>query len=137
MGFRPKCAIGGLTMEKPPYIFQAITHLSVKDVEKVDPRIDCITKLTLEIGSDIPHGRYTLVLIKPFSPVGRAGKKLRILKSLRAEDVESICAFPKPDNGKWERLEIRGEIPDMSIIIRCEQIKGVPGWAEKESQYLG
>ena len=53
-------------MESPPYIFRLITNFSVGNVEKYDPRIDSITKLTLEIGSKILPGTYPLVLVKPF-----------------------------------------------------------------------
>jgi len=117
-------------MERPPYIFQVITHFSFGNVEKFDPKIDCITKLTLEIGSMIPPGRYTLVLIKPFPPLGRPGKELDRLASLHAEDIESIWAFPKPDDGEWARIEIRGKI---TIFVNCERIEGVPGWDQTQS----
>jgi len=113
-------------MEKTPYIFRAITDFSVEDVEKVNPRIDCITKLTLEIGSQIPPGRYSLVLIGPFRPLGRAGKNLRILKSLRAEDIESIWAFRRTDSNKCARIEIHRKGDDPTVPVRCERIEGLP-----------
>jgi hypothetical protein len=124
-------------LEKPPYRFQAITHFSVGNVEKPHPRIDNITKLTLEIGSKIPPGRYPLVLIKPFPPLGRPGKELDGLASLHAEDIESIWAFRKPDDGQWARIEIRGKAPDTTIFVNCEQIEGVPGWDETQPSRTG
>ena len=117
-------------MEKSPYRFQVITHFSVRDVEKYGPRFEEITKLTLEIGSTIPPGRYPLVLIKPFPPLGRPGKELDRLASLRLEDIESIWAFPKPDDGEWARIEIRGKI---TIFVKCERIGGLPGWDETQA----
>ncbi|OHB63670.1 MAG: hypothetical protein A2Y77_13290 [Planctomycetes bacterium RBG_13_62_9] len=117
-------------MEKSPYIFRVITHFSVENVEKFHPRIDYVTKLMLEIGSRIPPGRYPLVLIKPFPPHGRPGKDLDRLASLHAEGIESIWAFPKPDDGEWARIEIRGRISGTSIFVSCEQVEGVPGWDE-------
>ncbi len=44
-------------MERPPYIFQAITHFSIVRVEKRGPKNDSIAKLTVEIESKIPSGR--------------------------------------------------------------------------------
>jgi hypothetical protein len=115
-------------MERPPYIFRVIAHFSVGNAEKPHPRIDCVTRLSLEIGSKILPGRYSLVLIKPFPPLGRPGEELDRLASLRAEDIESIWVFRKPDDGKWARIEIRSKTPETTIFINCERIDGVPGW---------
>jgi hypothetical protein len=112
-------------MEEPPYIFQGITDFSVDDVEKVDARVDCIRKLTLEIGSKIPAGRYSVVLSEPFPPFGRAGNRLKKLRSLRAMDIESIWAFPRPDDGKRARLEITATNGDRTIF-RCRRIAVLP-----------
>jgi hypothetical protein len=117
-------------MEKPPYIFSDITHFSIREVEKYGPRFEEIRKLALEIASKIPPGRYPLVLIKPFPPLGRPGKDLDRLTSLHAEGIESIWAFPKPDDGQWARLEIRGKAPDTTIFVNCVRIEGVPGIQE-------
>jgi hypothetical protein len=114
-------------MEKTPYRFEAITHFSVGNVEKYAPRIDNITKLTLEIGSKIPPGRYPLVLVKPFPPFGRPGKELDRLASLHAEDIESIWVFPRPDDGEWARIEIRMKSAPPRFFD-CERLEGVPGW---------
>lgn len=119
-------------MERPPYIFQLITDFSVADMEKADPRINSIRKLTLRIGAKIPHGEYPLILIKPFPPHGRAGKELDRLMSLHAESIESIWAFPKPDDGEWARIEIRGRVPSATVFIKCERTEGVPGWDETQ-----
>ena len=119
-------------MEKPPYIFRDVTHFAVGTAERSHPRIDYITKLPLEIESKISPGRHPLVLIKPFPPLGRAGKELDKLASLHAEDIESIWAFRKPDDGQWARIEIRGKRHRPSIFIGCERIEGVPGWDEKQ-----
>jgi hypothetical protein len=129
--------IGGLTMEKPLYRFQAITDFSVGNAEKSHLRIDSITNLTLEIGSNIPPGRYRLVLIKPFPPLGRLGKELDRLASLHAEDIESIWGFRKPDEGQWARIEIRGKAPDTTIFVNSERIEGVPGWDETQPSRTG
>jgi len=126
MGFSVTCAIGGFKMEKPPYIFQDITHFLVRDEEKRDLRIDYIAKITLEIGSSIPPGRFSLDLIKPFPPFGREGTQLSTLRSLRAEDIESIQAFRKTVNGKKARLEIGRKASNTNIIVKCERIEGVP-----------
>ena len=117
-------------MESTPYRFQAITHFSVVNVEKHDPRLEEITRLTLKVGSKIPPGTYRLVLIKPFPPLGRPGKELDELGSLRAEEIESIWAFRRPDDGHWARIEIRGKVPGPNVFISCDAIEGVPGWAE-------
>lgn len=120
-------------MEKPPYIFKAITHFLVKNVEEVDSRIDCITKLTLEIGSQIPPGRHSLTLIKPFPPFGRKGTNLSMLESLRAEDIESIWAFRRTNSNKCARVEIRRKGDDPTVPVRCERIEGVPGRDKRQS----
>jgi len=120
-------------MERSPYSFQAITHFSVRDVEKYGPRFDEIRKLTLEIGSKILPGKYPLVLIKPFPPLGRPGKDLDRLASLHAEGIESIWAFPKPDDGERARIEIRGKAPNTTVFVNCERIEGVPGWDETQA----
>lgn len=114
-------------MEKPPYVFRVITHFSVKNIEKYDPRMENIPKLTLEVGSKSAPGTYPLVLIGPFPPFGRSGEDLDKLASLRAEDIESIWAFRRPDDGQWARIEIRGKAPDTSVFVRCDVIEGVPG----------
>ncbi len=117
-------------MEKPPYRFQIITYFSVGDAEKYDPRFEEIKKLTLEIGSKIPAGKYPLVLVKPFPPFGRPDGELDRLASLHTEDIESIWAFRKPDDGEWARIEIRGKAPGTTIFVYCERIEGVPGIQE-------
>jgi len=114
-------------MEKPPYIFRAITHFSVVNVDTYHPRLKEIKTLTLEIGSKIPPGAYPLVLIKPFPPFGRPGKELAKLRSLRVEEIESIWAFRTSDDGHSSRLEIRGKA---NVFISCDVIEGVPGWDE-------
>ncbi len=119
-------------MERPPYIFRAITHFSIGDVEKYDPRLDEITKLTLEIGSKIPPGRYPIVLIQPFAPLGRPGEDLIKLAALRADGINSIWVFRKPDDVEWARVEIRGKAPGTSIFVRCKRTEGVHGWDERE-----
>ena len=114
-------------MEKPPYVFQDITHFSVGAVETVGPKFKEIKTLTLEIGSKIPPGKYPLALIKPFPPLGRPGKKLDQLTSLDAQDIESVRAFPKPDDKPWARIEIWGRT---TLIVNCDRIEGVPTWEE-------
>ena len=126
MGFSVTCAIGGFKMEKPPYIFQNITHFLVRDEEKRDPRIDYIAKITLEIGSNIPPGRFSLDLIKPFPPLGREGTQLSKLRSLREKDIKYIWAFCKTINGKQARLEIGRKASNTNIVVKCERIEGVP-----------
>jgi len=113
-------------MEKSPNIFRDITYFSVGDVEIRDPRIDYITRLTLEIGSELPKGKYSLELIKPFQPLCRGGEKLNKLKSLDHKDIDSIWTFPKPDNKEWARIEIRGKMSDKTIFIKCNRIQVVP-----------
>lgn len=117
-------------MERPPYIFRTITHFSVTDVQTYDPRLDEITRLTLEIGSKIPPGKYPLILIGPFPPYGRPGEDLTRLSSLGAGDINEIWAFRRPDDGEHARVEIRGKTPGTSIFVRCKRIEGVPGWDE-------
>jgi len=119
-------------MEKPPYTFQDITYFSVGDVEKKDPRIDYISKLNLEIGSSIPHGRYSLNLIKPFPPLGREGKNLNVLKSLRYDEIESISAFRGSNGEKNARIEIHRKDSGTTISVKCKRIEGIPGWNAKQ-----
>ena len=118
-------------MEKPPYTFQDITYFSIGDVEKRDPRIDYISRLNIEIGSSIPNGRYTLSLIKPFPPLGKEGKYLNDLKSLRYDDIESISAFRSSNCEKNARIEIQMKSPGSTIFIKCKRIEGIPVWNEK------
>jgi hypothetical protein len=118
-------------MEKPPYTFQGITHFSTQ-VERYGPRFDGVKTLTMEIGSNIPPGRYSLVLIKPFPPLGRPGEELYVLASLRSGDIDSIWTFRKADDGQWARVEIRGKSHRPTIFVGCERIEGVPGWDEKQ-----
>jgi len=113
---------------KPPYEFKIITNFSVGDVEKVDPRTDCITRLTLDIGSNIPNVKYSLILIKPFPPLYRDSENLNTLRSLHPEDIEYISAFRKPDDKKSARIEIYRKTPDTNIVVGCERIESVPGW---------
>ncbi len=119
-------------MERPPYTFQAITHFSVRDVEKYNPRFDEIRTLTLEVGSRMQSRSYSLVVIKPFPPLGRPGAELDALTSLQAEDIDFIWAFRKPDDGQWARIEIHGKTRRPNIFVTCERIEGVPGW-DRES----
>ena len=114
-------------MEKQSYTFNEIANFRVGKEEKRDPRIDYITGLPIEFVSKIPSGMYSLKLIKPFPPLCRAGKKLKELKSLGTEDVESIETSRKSVNGKLACLEIRVKAKER-IIIKCEQIEGVPSW---------
>ena len=114
-------------MEKPPYIFQAITHFSVVKVETRHPKLKGIKTLTLEIESKIPPGKYPLALVKPFPPFGRPDGDLDKLASLHAGDIESIWAFRKADDGQSARIEIRGKA---NVFISCDAIEGVPGWHE-------
>jgi hypothetical protein len=127
-GFQRDLCDGGFVMEKPPYEFRKITHFSVGDVEKVDPGIDCITRLTLEVGSELPNGKYSLRLFKPFPPLGRAGGNLSKLRSLLPEDIESISAFRKPDAKKSARIEIYMKTCATTVVVKCERIEGVAGW---------
>lgn len=121
-------------MEKPPYEFKAITSFSKVKVEKAHPKIDCIKKLTLEIGSSIPNGRFSLVLIEPFPPLGRAGENLSKLMSLQADDIEYIQAFRKTDGKISARMEIHRKNSDKIVVVKCKRIEGVPGWDGKHSQ---
>jgi hypothetical protein len=115
-------------MEKPPYVFRVITDFSVRAVEKKDPRIDYITKLTLEIVSELPKGKHSLELIKPFPPLGRSGKKLSMLKSLDHKDIKLISAFRGSNGEKNACIEIQMKTPGSTVFIRCKQIQGIPGW---------
>ena len=117
-------------MEKPPYIFQAITHFSVVKVETYHRKIDDIETITLEIESKIPPGKYPLVLVDPFPPFGRPGKELDKLASLHAGDIESIWAFRRPDDGQSARIEIRGKVSGATVFVSCDEIEGVPGCDE-------
>ena len=119
-------------MEKPPYFFQDITHFSVVDVEKRNPKIDYISRLNLEIKSSIPHGRHSLSLVKPLHPLDREGEKLNVLKTLCHDEIESILAFRGSNGEKNARIEIIRKAPGTTISVRCKQIEGVPGWDEKE-----
>lgn len=117
-------------MEKPPFTFKDITHFSVKDVENKDTRFDYITKLTLEIWSELPKGKYSLKLIKPFPPLLRGGEKLIKLKSLDHKDIESISASRYSNGEKNECIKIHGKKPDKTIFIKCNRIQGVPRFGE-------
>ena len=103
------------------------------NVETYSPKQKEIKTLTLEIGSKIPGGRYPLTLIKPFPPLGRPGEELDKLASLRAEEIESIWVFDKPDDGRWARIEIRGKAPGATVFVNCTRVEGVPGQAGAES----
>ena len=120
MGCNTVCAIGGPTME-----ITSITHFSVENVEKVDPRIDCITRITLNIESRT-SGRHCLVLVKPFPPFGRPGPHLARLKSLQKENIESIWVFlastdERSANGA--RIEITTTAGERAIF-HCKEIPG-------------
>jgi hypothetical protein len=115
-------------MERPPHRFDGITYFAVRGVEKFDPRLDEVEKLTLEIGCGNSSERHLLCLIGPFPPFGRPGNDLDRLASLRGEDIESIWAFPKPDDRPWCRIEIRARVHDDTMFVRCDQIHGVPDW---------
>jgi|GEM_PF-6721012 len=115
-------------MEKPPYRFEGVTHFSVEDVGKSGPRTSHVPKLNLEIGSRIPSGKCSLVLIEPFPPFGRPGLHLAKLKSLQGERIESIWVFPTGDDGQPPedaRIEITTAGGERAIF-RCKQIKGLP-----------
>lgn len=116
-------------MEKPPYIFGNIVHFTVGNIEKHSPRFEEIEKLTLEVASRLPRGRYPLTLIKPFPPFGRPGGDIGKLRSLCAEDIDSIWVFDKPDDGHWARIEIHGKAPATTFFVKCVRVEGVPGWA--------
>ena len=115
-------------MEKQPYTFKDITNFRFGKEEKRDPRIDYIIELPIEFVSNIPSGKYSLRLIKPFPPLCRAGKKLSTLRSLRTKEIESIQAFRESVNGKQAHLEIRGKAHEKNIVVKCERIEGVPNW---------
>jgi hypothetical protein len=121
-------------MEKPPYVFRVITHFIVMAVEKRDLRFDYITRLTLEIGSELPKGKYSMELIEPFQPKCRGGEKLSKLKSLDHKDIDSILAFRGSNGEKNARLEIRGKTPDTTITVKCKKFEGILGWNKKRSQ---
>lgn len=112
-------------MKKPQYNFQDITHFSIVNIEKREPRIDYIEKLTLEIGSNIPPGRFSLGLIEPFPPLGREGTQLSKLISLQKRDIKYILAFCETVNGKKARIEI-GRKDYNIIVVKCERIECVP-----------
>jgi hypothetical protein len=118
-------------MEKPPYEFKVITHFSVRDVEKAKPRIDYIARLSLDIESSIPNGRYSLILFEPFPPLCRGGENLNKLKFLHADDIECISVFRSPDEIKSAHIEIHMKTSD-TTILRCKHVKGVPGWDDKQ-----
>jgi hypothetical protein len=120
-------------MEKPPYVFQVINDFSIKAVEKKKPRIDYITKLTLEIGPELPKGKHSLELIKPFPPKCNGGEKLMKLKSLDHEDIESISACRYSNSEKNACIRIKRKAPGTTISVKCKRIEGVPGWNEKKS----
>ncbi len=117
-------------MENWQYGFQAITHFSVVNVETYGPRQKGIKTLTLEIESKIPPGKYPLVLVEPFPPFGRPGKELNKLATLRAEEIERIWIFDKPEGGRWARIEICGKVSGATVFVSCDAIEGVPGWDE-------
>lgn len=121
-------------MERPPYIFQAITHFSIVRVEKRSPRNDSIAKLTVESESKIPSGRYPLILIKPFPPFGRPCEDLTRLTSLDAPDIKEIWTFRQPDDDRSARVEIHGKTPCATMSIACARIEGVPGWDGKQPE---
>jgi len=118
-------------MGKHPYTFRDITHFSVGDLEKKDPRIDYITNLTLKIESELPKGKYSLKLIEPFPPKCRGCEKLSKLRSLDHIEIESISTFPNSNGKKNARIEIIRKASGTPISVRCKRIEGVPGWNEK------
>lgn len=113
-------------MEKPPYTFQAITHFSVVKVETCHPKLKGIKTLTLEIESKILTGKCRLILVKPFPPFARPGEEMEMLASLRAEDIESISASCRADDGQSARIEIRGKVSGATVFVSCDEIEGVP-----------
>jgi len=122
-------------MEKPPYILREITDFSIGQVKPYAPTLKEIKQLTLEIGSKLLPEKRSLVLMKPFPPLGRLGKDLERLASLDPEQIDSIWVFRETDGHPWPRIEIRGKAPDESIVltIRCNAIEGVPAWAQTYS----
>jgi len=119
-------------MEKPPHIFWNLTHFAVANVEHYGSRFEEVKKLSLEIESEIPLGRYPLVLMKPFPPHGRPGENLAKLRSLGADNIESIWVFCTPDDSQSARLEIRTRTPGPTFFVRCARVAGVPGCNEKQ-----
>ena len=119
-------------MEKPPYVFRIITYFSVGSVEKKNPRIDYITKLTLEIGSELPKGKFSLELTKPFQPLCRGGEKLINLQYLDHNDIESISTFRGSNGEKNARIEIQMKEHGSTIYVKCRRIEGIPGWNERQ-----
>jgi len=115
-------------VEKPPYEFKIITHFSVGEVERVNNRIDSIASLILEVGSELPKGKYCLKLIKPFPPLQRAGMKLEKLRALRHQDIDHISVFRNPTEERSARVELYLKVPKTSIVVSCKRIQGVPGW---------
>jgi hypothetical protein len=122
---------GGLTVERLLCRIDDISHFSVRDVEKYSPRSDGIRTLTLEVGSRMQSGSYSLVLIKPFPPFGRPGAELDALRSLPKEDIDSIWGFCRADNGPGARIEIYGKAHRPIMFVTCERIEGVPGWDQE------
>jgi len=118
---------GGLTVERLLCRIEDISHFSVRDVEKYSPRSDGIRTLTLEVGSRMQSGSYSLVLIKPFPPFGRPGADLDALRSLPPEDIGSIWVFRKADDGQGAHIEIRGKPRRPITFVWCDRIEGVPG----------
>lgn len=121
MGCDKAYAIEGLIVE-----ITSITYFSVENVEMLGPRIDCVTKLTLNIKSRTT-GNHSLVLVKPFPPFGRAGTQLARLRSLQRESIASILAFaPCADERSLRdaRIEIATTAGE-STIVRCETIEGL------------
>ncbi len=117
-------------MERLLCRIEDISHFSVRDFEKYGPRSDGIRTLTLEVGSRMQSGSYSLVLIKPFPPFGRPGADLDALRSLHPDDIESVWVFRKTDDGPGARIEIRGKPRRPITFVTCERIAGVPGWDE-------
>ena len=112
-------------MEVSPHIFESITHFSISNVKKYHPYFDIIKELTIEIESRI-QGKHSLVLFKPFPPLGRPGDRLRVLESLCEKDIESIRAFPRRDDEKSARIEIRFKEDTTTIFVKCDQVQGLP-----------
>lgn len=114
-------------MEVKPQIFDSITHFSISNVKKYHPYFDVIKEIAIEIETR-NHGKHSLILFKPFPPLGRPGDKLDILKSLKdkPEVIESIWVFQKRDDVKKARIEIRGKVPNTNIFIKCDRIQGLP-----------
>lgn len=118
-------------MEKPPFRFEDITHFSIGGVEKPNPRIHHAVKLSLEIGSRIPSGKYSLTMIEPFPPFGRLSPDLAKLRSCQEESIRSIWVFPpssderSPGGARVEITTTAGE----RAIFRCKEIQGLPACA--------